>query len=66
MPTVDYVEVVEYFKYIGSLKSADGNCNNAMTTRIGMAKKRMLDMAPSGRDRGTNKELNMELRLRII
>ena len=63
MHTVDYVEVVEHFKYIGSLKSADGNCNNAITTRIGMAKKRMLDIVPIWRDRGINKELNMEPRI---
>ena len=33
----------EDFKYIGSMKSADGNCNNDMKSRIGMGKKRMLD-----------------------
>ena len=50
MPTVDdvQIEMVEHFKYIGSLKSVDGNCNKS---RIEMAKKRMLDMVPIWRDR---------------
>ena len=51
------MDVVQHFKYIGSLKSADGNCNNDITSRIGMAKKIMLDMVPIWRDRGINKEL---------
>ena len=62
-PTAEHVqiEVVEHFKYLGSLKSANGNCNNDIKSRIGMAKKRMLDMVPIGKDRGINKELKMEL-----
>ena len=55
------IEVVEHFKYLGSLKSAAGNCNNDIKSRIGMANKRMLDMVPIWRDRGIHKELKMEL-----
>ncbi len=55
------LEVVEHFKYIGSLKSADGNCNNDIKSRIGMTKKRMLDPIPIWRERGINNELNMEI-----
>ena len=53
------IEVVEKLKYIGSLKSADANCNNYndIKSLIGMAKKGMLDMVPIWRDRGINKEL---------
>ena len=63
-PTKDdaHTEVVDHFKYLGSLKSADGNCNNDMTSRIGMAKKRMINMVPIWRDRGIDKVLKMELR----
>ena len=52
--TVDdgQIEVVEHFKYIGSLKSGDGNCYNDIKSRIGMAKKIILDLAPIRRDRG--------------
>ena len=62
-PTVDdvQIEVVEHFKYLGTLKSADGNCNNDIKSRIGIAKKTMLDMVPIWRDRGINKELEIEL-----
>ena len=39
------IEVVGYFKYLGSLKSADGNnCSKDTRSRIGMANKRMLDL----------------------
>ena len=55
------IEVVEHFKYLGSLKSADGNCNKDTRSRIGMAKKRMLDLVPIWKDRGITKDLNMKL-----
>ena len=56
------IEVVEHFKYVGSLKSADGsNCNKDTRSRIGMAKKRMLDLVPIWKDRGINKDLKMKL-----
>ena len=57
----DEIEVVEHFKYLGSLKSADGNCNKDTRSRIGMAKKRMLDRVPIWKDRGINKDLKMKL-----
>ena len=44
--TVDgeQIEVVDLFKYLGSLKSVDGNnCNNDTSSRIGMTKKIILD-----------------------
>ena len=53
--------VVEHFKYLGSLKSADGNCNKDTRSRIGMAKKRMLDLVPIWKDRGITKDLKMKL-----
>ena len=58
---VNKIEVVDLFKYRCSLKSADGNCNNDTRTRVGLAKKRMLDLVPIWRDRGIKKELKMEL-----
>ena len=56
-----HIAVVEHVKYLGSLKSADGNCNSDIKSRIGMAKKLMLDMVPIWRDRGINKERKIEL-----
>ncbi len=45
------IEVVEHFKYLGSLKTADVNCSKGTRSRIGMAKKRMLDLVPIWKDR---------------
>ena len=61
--TVDdeHIEVVELFKYLCPLKSADGNCSKDTISRIGMAKKRMLDLVPILKDRGINKDLKMKL-----
>ena len=61
--TVDdeQIEVVEHFKYLGSLKSADSNCSKDTRSRIGMATKRMLDLVPIWKDRGINKYLKMQL-----
>ena len=55
------IEVVEHFKYIGSLKATDGNCSKDTRSRIGMVKKRMLDLVPIWKDRGINKDLKMKL-----
>ncbi len=57
----EQLEVVEHFKYLGSLKSADGNCSKDTRSRIGMAKKIMLDLVSIWRDRGMNKDLKMKL-----
>ena len=57
----EQIEVVEHFKYLGSLKSADGNCSKDTRSRIGMAKKRMLDLVPILKDRRINKDLKMKL-----
>ena len=55
----EHIEVVEHFKYLGSLKSADGNWSRDTRSRIGMAKKIRLDLVPIWRDREMNKDLTM-------
>ena len=55
------MEVVEHFKYLGSLKSAIGNCGKYTRYPIGMTKKIMLDLVPIWRDRGMHKGLKMKL-----
>ena len=57
----EQMEVVEHFKYLGSLKSANGNCRTDTRSRIEMAKKIMLDLVRIWRDRGMDKDLKMEL-----
>ena len=61
--TVDneQIEEVEHFKYLGSPKAADGNCSKATRSRIGMAKKKMLDLVPIWKDRRINKDLKIKL-----
>ncbi len=50
--TVDdeHIKVVEHIKYLGSLKSADGNCSKDTISRLGMTKKIMLDLVPIWKD----------------
>ena len=57
----EQIEMVEHFKCIGTLKSADGNFSKDSRSRIGMAKKRMLDLVPIWKDMGINKDLKMKL-----
>ena len=56
----EHVEVVEHLKYIGSLKPANGNRSKDTRSRMGMAKKIMLNLVPIWRDRGVNKDLKMK------
>ena len=44
-------EVVEHFKYLGWLKSSDGNCSKDTRSRIGMAgQEQLFDLVPIRRD----------------
>ena len=52
----EQIEVIEHFKYLGLLKSADGNCSKYTRSRIGMAMKRMLDFAYTDLERQRNKQ----------
>ena len=58
-PTADGepIEVVELFKYFGSLKSADGNnyCKNDIRSRIGIVKEIILDLGSTDIERQRNK-----------
>ena len=57
----EQIEEVEHFKYLVSLKAANGRCEKDIRTRISMAKKRMLDLVSIWKDRGIRKELKMKL-----
>ena len=46
----EQIEEVEHFKYIGSLKAANGRCEKDIRTRIGVVKKRMLELVPIWKD----------------
>ena len=53
----EHIEVVVRFKYLVSLKSADGGCSKDTGSKIGMAKKIMLDLVRMWRHRGMNRDL---------
>ncbi len=55
----EQMEMVEHFKYIESLKSADGYnyCSKDTRFGIGMAKKILLGLLPIWRGRVMNKDL---------
>ena len=57
----EHIVVVKRFKYLGWLKSSDGNWSRDNRSRIGMGKKIRLDMVPIWRDRGMNKYMKMKL-----
>ena len=40
----DPVEKVKHFKYVGFLKSSDGDCSKDLNARIAMAKRRMCEL----------------------
>ena len=46
------LENVDDFKYLGSIKSHDGNCNKDMRTRLGMVKHRMTQLNKLWKNRG--------------
>ena len=58
------IQVVEHFKCIGSLQSADGKyCSKDTIFRVGIAKKRMIDMVGlliCRGDRGRNKNMKIK------
>ena len=65
--TVDdeQISLVEHLKYLGSLKSADGNYSRDTRPRIAMAKQRVFHLVPIWRDRVINKDLKMK-RVRLL
>ena len=56
------LENVDHFKYLGSIKMADGTCNKDITTRIGMAKQKMTQLSNVWKDRS----IPIQLKIRIL
>ena len=57
----DPVEKVKQFKYLGSLKSSDGDCSKDVNARIAMAKRRMCELTTLWKDRSIPVALKMRL-----
>ena len=57
----DPVEKVKQFKYLGSLKSTDGDCSKDVNARIAMAKRRMCELTTLWKDRSMPVALKMRL-----
>ena len=57
----DPVGKVKQFKYLGSLKSTDGDCSKDVNARIAMAKRRMCELTTLWKDRSIPVALKMRL-----
>ena len=57
----DTVEKVKQFKYIGSIKSTDGDCSKDVNARIAMAKRRMYVLTTLWKDRSVPVALKIPL-----
>ena len=57
----DPVEKVKQFKYLGSLKSTDGDCSTDVNARIAMAKRKMCELTTLWKDRSIPVALKMRL-----
>ena len=57
----DPVEKVKQFKYLGSLKSTEGDCSKDVNARIAMAKRRMCELTTLWKDRSIPVALKMRL-----
>ena len=60
------LENVTDFKYLGSVKTADANCNKDINTRIAMAKQRMVHLNNIWKDRGIAKGLKITILKALI
>ena len=56
------LEDVDQFKYLGSIKRADGTCSKDIATRIAMAKQRMVKLLNIWKDRS----IPVDLKLKIL
>ena len=55
------LENVSSFKYLGSTKKSDGTCKEDISTRIGMAKQRMVQLNNVWKDRSIPTELKVKI-----
>lgn len=56
------LEKVDKFKYLGSVKTNNGDCSTDINTRIAMAKKKMTDLATIWKDQ----DLSTRLKIKIM
>ena len=57
----DTIEEVEDFKYLGSIKSRNGDCEKDIRARIAMTKQKTSQLMNIWRDRGIRKEVKLKL-----
>ena len=55
------LEKVDHFKYLGSIKEQNGNCTRDINTRIGMAKRRMVDLNVLWKDKSIDTKLKLKV-----
>ena len=56
-----FSRLVKHFKYLGSLKSPDGDCSTDVNARMAMAKRRMCELTTLWKDRSIPVALKMRL-----
>ncbi|GFS25972.1 hypothetical protein ElyMa_001702000 [Elysia marginata] len=56
-----FLENVEDFKYLGSVKTIDGSCSKDIKMRIGKAKKKMIELNNVWKDHNIPIELKLKL-----
>ena len=57
----EQIEEVQEYKYLGSIKCGNGDCSKDIRVRIGMAKKRVLELTNIWKDHGVHKVVKMRL-----
>ena len=55
------VHKVNFFKYLGAIKTSTDSCSEDIKPRIGRAKKATMELDTIWTDRGNRKELKMKL-----
>ena len=58
----DKIERVDYFKYLGSIKTDSSDCTTDINSRIGMAKNRMTELNTIWKD----KSITLQLKIKLV
>ena len=60
------LEIVDHFKYLGSIKSSDGTCTKDIIARIGMAKQWLIQLNNIWKDRAITTTLKLKILKTLI
>ena len=57
----EYLDQVKDFKFLGSYKSADGNCTNEIKRRIAMARQKAVELTTNWKDKNVTSALKIRV-----